>query len=205
MALNEYGLSPLQALQKRTFDLVLSFAGLCFTWWIVAVAYLLSAWDTGNSGFFIQSRVGKDGALIDVIKIRTMRPMSGIETTVTGANDPRITKLGAFFRKTKIDELPQLWNVLRGDMSFVGPRPDVPGYADLLSGNDRRVLLIRPGITGPATLKYRDEETILANQREPEKYNAEVIFPDKVNLNLQYIEAWSLIGDVRYILQTVIH
>ena len=111
--------------------------------------------------------------------------------------------MGRFFRKTKIDELPQLWNVLLGHMSFVGPRPDVPGYADKLTGVERAVLSLRPGITGPATLKYRDEEEILATQDDPEQYNREVIYPDKVQINLQYIREWSFLGDLRYILATV--
>src|SRR5699024_5392612 len=113
------------------------------------------------------------------------------------------TPLGRFFRRTKIDELPQLWNVLLGDMSFVGPRPDVPGYADKLEGEQRLLLSIRPGITGPATLKYRDEEAMLAAQDDAEAYNRDVIWPDKVHLNLDYIRDWSLAGDIRYIWQTV--
>jgi lipopolysaccharide/colanic/teichoic acid biosynthesis glycosyltransferase len=136
-------------------------------------------------------------------KIKTMRPDSRTTTTVTRSGDPRITPLGRFFRKTKIDELPQLWNVLLGHMSFVGPRPDVPGYADKLTGVERAVLSLRPGITGPATLKYRDEEEILAAQDDPEQYNREVIYPDKVQINLQYIREWSFLGDLRYILVTV--
>jgi len=132
-----------------------------------------------------------------------MRPTKQPGTTVTKRGDPRITRLGAFFRRTKIDELPQLWNVLIGQMSFVGPRPDVPGFADKLTGNEREVLKLRPGITGPATLKYRNEEELLAAQSDPEKYNREVIFPDKVRINLDYMRNWSLRKDISYIWQTV--
>jgi lipopolysaccharide/colanic/teichoic acid biosynthesis glycosyltransferase len=111
--------------------------------------------------------------------------------------------LGRFWRKTKIDELPQLINVLKGDMSFVGPRPDVPGYADKLEGEDRIVLSVRPGITGPATLKYRDEEALLAGQKDPERYNNEVIWPDKVRINKEYIKSYSFKNDLVYIAKTI--
>ena len=130
--------------------------------------------------------------------------MAGNDTTITSSNDVRITKSGAFFRKTKIDELPQLWNVLIGQMSFVGPRPDVPGYADRLQGKDRRVLSVRPGITGPAQLAYRDEEDILADQNDPVKYNDEVIWPDKVKINLDYVKNYSFFKDLYYIWKTII-
>jgi lipopolysaccharide/colanic/teichoic acid biosynthesis glycosyltransferase len=111
--------------------------------------------------------------------------------------------MGRILRRTKIDELPQLWNVLKGDMSFVGPRPDVSGFADKLMGVERAVLSVRPGITGPASLKYSDEEVLLAKVEDPEVYNREVIWPDKVRINLMYIKNWSLVGDLRYLLQTI--
>lgn len=132
-----------------------------------------------------------------------MRSDSFFQTTVTTDTDPRITRLGRFFRKTKLDELPQLIHVLLGQMSFVGPRPDVPGFADNLSGDDRIILSVRPGITGPATLKYRNEESILAGQDDPERYNDEVIFPDKVRLNKEYVENYSFRKDIKYIWQTI--
>ncbi len=122
---------------------------------------------------------------------------------VTTSNDRRITKSGAFFRRTKIDELPQLFNVLIGDMSFVGPRPDVPGYADRLEGEARAILELRPGITGPASLKYKNEEEILAQQKDPKMYNDTVIWPDKVAINLEYIQNWSFKKDMEYIFQTI--
>jgi lipopolysaccharide/colanic/teichoic acid biosynthesis glycosyltransferase len=188
---------------KRLFDFFLALFGLLATWWLIILAWLAASIDTRSNGFFIQARVGKSGKLFKVIKIKTMRPTKQPGTTVTKRGDPRITRLGAFFRRTKIDELPQLWNVLIGQMSFVGPRPDVPGFADKLTGDEREVLKLRPGITGPATLKYRDEEKLLAAQSDPEKYNREVIFPDKVRINLDYMRNWSLRKDISYIWQTV--
>lgn len=198
------GLSNRQALLKRGFDLLGASIGLLLTGWLIGLAWIAATADTRRNGFFAQERVGRQGRVFRVVKIRTMRPALGLDTTVTTGHDPRITRLGRFFRRTKIDELPQLWNVLLGQMSFVGPRPDVPGFADRLTGEDRVVLSIRPGITGPATLKYRDEETILANQSDPEAYNRDVIFPDKVKINRQYIENWSLLDDFRYIWRTAV-
>lgn len=197
------GLSSGQAALKRGFDILGALFGLALTFWLIALAWVAATVDTGRNGFFTQTRVGKNGRLFTVVKLRTMRPADSIDTTVTRSGDPRITRLGAFLRKTKIDELPQLWNVLLGHMSFVGPRPDVPGYADRLQGEDRLLLSVRPGITGPATLTYRDEEALLAKQEDPERYNDEVIWPDKVRIGLEYVRNWSLVRDVRYILQTV--
>ena len=147
-----------KAFIKRGFDVVLSALALVFLWWLILLAALVSRLDTGLNGFFLQQRVGRYGKLFTVIKIRTMKPVDGIDTSVTTDWDERITAIGRFFRKNKIDELPQLINVFIGDMSFVGPRPDVPGFADKLVGEDRIILQVRPGITGPATLRYRNEE-----------------------------------------------
>ncbi len=122
----------------------------------------------------------------------------------TTINDPRVTKIGRFLRKTKLDELPQLWNVLIGDMSLVGPRPDVPGYADKLKGEDRIVLTVRPGITGPASLYFKNEETLLAKQNDPKRYNDEVIWPQKVKINRNYILEYSFKKDLMYIFKTII-
>ncbi|SDO62964.1 Sugar transferase involved in LPS biosynthesis (colanic, teichoic acid) [Halomonas shengliensis] len=193
-----------QAIQKRAFDVVVSAVGLTLSGWLILLAWVAASLDTRSNGFFTQRRVGKDGRLFTVVKIKTMRPSRELTTTVTRSGDPRITPLGRFFRRTKIDELPQLWNVLVGDMSFVGPRPDVPGFADTLEGEERLLLTIRPGITGPATLKYRDEEAMLAAADDPEAYNREVIWPDKVRLNLDYIRDWRLTDDLRYIWRTVV-
>lgn len=189
---------------KRSFDFILSAVGLVLSGWLIFIAWIIASIDTKSNGFFLQKRVGKDGKLFTVIKIKTMRPLTGVDTTITQDGDPRITKWGRFFRKTKIDELPQLINVLLGQMSFVGPRPDVPGYADKLEGDDKKVLSIRPGITGPATLAYRNEEEILAAQEDPQKYNDEVIYPDKVRINLEYIDNWSLKKDIYYIYKTIV-
>jgi len=199
-----WGLSRAQITVKRLFDLCFSIFALLVSSWLILLAWLVASWDTRSNGFFVQERVGRHGKLFRVYKIKTMRPRRAIGSSVTYAGDPRVTKFGRFLRRTKIDELPQLWNILVGDMSFVGPRPDVPGFADCLTGDDRVVLSVRPGITGPATLKYRNEEEILAAQADPEAYNRDVIFPDKVRINREYIENWCLVDDLRYILRTVL-
>lgn len=190
------------ALYKRLFDLALSLLGLLVFWWLILLSAVIAWIDTGMNGFFIQRRVGRFGKVFNIVKIRTMKPHTSLETCVTTDNDIRITNIGRFFRKTKIDELPQLWNVFIGDMSFVGPRPDVPGYADKLNGEDRLVLSVRPGITGPATLKYRNEEALLAKQLDAENYNREVIFPDKVRINVEYVKNWSFAQDLKYLWMT---
>lgn len=196
------GLSFSDSVMKRTFDLIFSCIGLIATGWIIIIAYFIAMIDTG-SGFFSQIRVGKNGRLFKVLKIRTMISNKNVTTTVTTANDTRITTIGRFFRRTKIDELPQFINVFLGQMSFVGPRPDVPGFADQLKGEDRIVLSIRPGITGPATIKYKYEEKILSEQPAPELYNREVIFPDKVRINKQYILDYSFFTDLKLIIKTI--
>jgi lipopolysaccharide/colanic/teichoic acid biosynthesis glycosyltransferase len=192
-----------QKAQKRIFDIVMSLIGIALTWWIMLVAWVIASFETGSNGLFTQTRIGRKGKPFKVLKIKTMKPVRGMESTVTTANDSRITRSGAFFRKTKIDELPQLFNVLFGTMSFVGPRPDVPGFADELEGEDRIILSIRPGITGPASLKYKDEEALLAQQKDPERYNREVVWPDKVRINKNYLKEWSLKKDIEYIIKTI--
>lgn len=192
-----------QILIKRIFDLLLAFTGLLFFWPVIAVCVMISRWDTGLSGVFVQSRVGQHGRIVRVLKIRTMRKVNGINSTVTVSGDVRITDIGSFLRSWKLDELPQLWNVLLGDMSFVGPRPDVPGYADKLVGEDRKMLTLKPGITGPATIKYRNEEVLLGLVADANHYNDTVLYPDKVKINLDYMYHWSLLADVKYILMTV--
>ena len=151
---------------------------------------------------FKQKRVGKDGKLFTMYKFRTMAMEHG-GSSISVAGESRITPLGAVLRKYKLDELPELWNVLVGNMSFVGPRPDVPGYADHLRGDERLILKLRPGITGPASLKYANEETILAYVVDPVRYNDEIIFPDKVKINLDYYYNHTFFGDIRLILQTI--
>jgi lipopolysaccharide/colanic/teichoic acid biosynthesis glycosyltransferase len=188
---------------KRLFDIVFSIIGLVLVWWIIVIAWIVASLETRSNGFFFQKRVGKDKKLFNVIKIKTMKKIDGIDTTITSSNDARITKSGKFFRKTKIDELPQFFNILIGDMSFVGPRPDVEGYADKLEGEDAIVVSIRPGITGPATIKYKNEEELLAKQKDPIHYNDNVIWPDKVEINKEYIKNWSLKKDIFYMIKTV--
>ncbi|RUM74701.1 MAG: sugar transferase [Sulfurovum sp.] len=189
---------------KRTFDIFFALFGVVATWWIMVIAFIVATVETRSFGIFRQKRVGKEGKLFYVFKIKTMKPMKGVDTTITTSNDMRITKSGKFFRDTKIDELPQLFNVLFGSMSFVGPRPDVEGYADKLEGKDREILTVRPGITGPASLKYKNEEEILAQQSNPKAYNDQVIWVDKVAINLNYIKTWSFKKDIHYIIKTVI-
>lgn len=187
---------------KRIFDLGLATIGILVTAPVTIVAVLLASVDTRQSGLFRQERVGRNGATFGVLKIRTMR-RSAQTTTVTTSNDSRITSLGRLLRKWKIDELPQLVNVLRGEMSLVGPRPDVRGFADLLEGNDRRILSVRPGITGPSSLAYRHEQELLAGVSDPVAYNRDVLWPAKVRINLDYVDNYSLRTDIRCIVGTV--
>jgi lipopolysaccharide/colanic/teichoic acid biosynthesis glycosyltransferase len=196
-------LSHTQLLQKRVFDILFSLVGIGLTWWIMLLAWIVASLETKSNGLFVQERVGKTGRKFLLFKIKTMKKVEGVHTTVTKIGDSRITQSGAFFRKTKIDELPQLFNVLFGSMSFVGPRPDVEGFADKLEGEDRVILTIPPAITGPASIKYKNEEALLAKQKDPERYNREVIWPDKVAINKQYIQEWSLQKDIDYIIKTV--
>ena len=158
--------------------------------------------DSKGPVFFMQTRIGKDGKPFKICKFRTMVHQSQGDS-VTTADDPRITPIGHWLRHSKVDCLTELVNVLIGQMSFVGPRPDVPGYADQLVGDDRRILQLRPGITGPASIKYRDEEELLAQQLNPKTYNDTVIWPDKVRINLNYLDHWTFLGDIKLILKTV--
>ena len=153
--------------------------------------------------FFIQKRVGQHGKLFTMAKFRTMSVGHG-GNSISVKGESRITPLGATLRKYKLDELPELYNVLKGDMSFVGPRPDVPGYADKLQGDDRRILSLKPGITGPASMKYAREEEILAQQPDPVKYNNEVIYPDKVRINMKYLKHRSFRMDMMIIAYTLL-
>ena len=188
---------------KWLFDRVVAFVGLCFLWPVLLVVWvLIHVKMPGGPAIFTQKRVGKGGKLFTMYKFRSMTVGHG-GSSVSVAGESRITPLGAKLRKYKLDELPELWNVLIGDMSFVGPRPDVPGYADKLQGEDRQILKLRPGITGPASLKYKNEEEILAQVEDPQKYNDEVIYPDKVKINLEYYYHHSLVGDIKLIIQTV--
>jgi len=222
---------------KYIFDRLVALIGLLFLWPVLLiVAILVKVKMPGGPAFFVQKRVGKGGKLFDCHKFRTMIPVKNNEgaegkkgdknwSTVSVAGDSRITPLGSTLRHYKLDELPGLWDVLIGNMSFVGPRPDVPGYADKLTGDDRDVLKLRPGITGPATLKYRLEDEMLADVRRlmsegrclPQEqidgmtdqklaiwYNDNVIYPDKVRLNCYYYRHYSFVKDIQMILCTVL-
>ena len=195
------GLTTSQRALKRTLDLCVSVPALLVVSPIMWLAWLVATVTTGSNGLFRQERVGLDGQTFEVLKFRTMRGTGG--STVTTASDLRVTRAGRLMRRLKIDELPQLINVVRGEMSLVGPRPDVPGFADQLMGPDRLVLSVRPGITGPAAVAFRHEEALLAECADPEKYNRETIWPQKVALNRAYVEQWTLRGDLVWLWRTV--
>lgn len=188
---------------KFLFDRTAALAGLLVLWPVLlVVAVLIRIKMPGGPVLFTQQRVGRDGALFTMYKFRSMR-VDHDGSSVSVAGESRITPLGARLRKYKLDELPELWNVFVGDMSLVGPRPDVPGYADRLEGEERLVLKLRPGITGPASLKYANEEQILSRVADPQRYNDEVIFPDKVRINLRYYYDHTFWGDLKLIFQTL--
>lgn len=188
---------------KRILDLALSTTGLLIVSPLLLIGIVFARISTRKNGLYCSTRIGQNGIPFTMWKIRTMKNLPTINTTVTTSSDPRITKFGQFLRRTKLDELPQLWNVLKGDMSLVGPRPDVSGFADKLTGKDRIILSIRPGITGLATLTFRNEEKLLANQKNPESYNREVVWPEKVRLNKLYIKKYSLQLDFEILVKTL--
>ena len=212
---------------KIVFDKVVSLVGLIVLSPLLLIVALLIKWKMPGPILFRQQRVGRYGRIFTVYKFRTMTVKAEASvasrnseaTSIASQEQSRITPLGEKLRRYKLDELPELWNVLKGDMSFVGPRPDVPGYADQLQGEDREVLLLRPGITGPASLKYRDEEDILEAVDEAlqkgrsglpmgittvQEYNDNVIYPDKVRLNRYYLHHYSFIKDIQMIVCTVL-
>ena len=188
---------------KWIFDRLVALLGLIVLGWLIVVIAVCIRAKMGSPVFFRQKRVGREGKLFTMVKFRTMTTDHG-GNSVSVAGENRITPFGAKLRRLKLDELPELWNVLVGDMSFVGPRPDVPGYADSLTGSDREILQLRPGITGPATLKYRNEEILLASKPNPRLFNDEVVFPDKVRLNLLYLHHHTFCGDLKMIIATVL-
>lgn len=188
---------------KYIFDRLMALIGLLFLWPVLLIVAILIKCRMPGPVLFVQQRVGKDSKLFHCHKFRSM--MVGHNgSSVSVAGEARITPLGAELRKYKLDELPELWDVFIGNMSFVGPRPDVPGYADKLQGEDRIILTLRPGITGPATLKYRNEEELLATVANPKQYNDEVIYPDKVRINRYYAEHYSFIKDIQMIFCTIL-
>ena len=189
---------------KNSFDKIFALIGLLvLSPLLLLIALLIRVKMPDGAVLFRQQRVGQYGKVFTMVKFRTMTATHH-GSSISVAGESRITPLGAFLRKYKLDELPELWNILKGDMSFVGPRPDVPGYTDKLIGKDRDILQLKPGITGPATLKYRNEEELLAQQANPQQYNDEVIFPDKVKINLEYLRHHSFWGDIRIIIQTIL-
>jgi lipopolysaccharide/colanic/teichoic acid biosynthesis glycosyltransferase len=188
---------------KRLFDLTASLIGLIVLFPLFIVVSVLVKISSEGPVFFVQKRIGKNGKVFQIIKFRSMAVIQSSDSTISVKGDLRITKFGIFLRKYKIDELPELWNVLKGEMSIVGPRPDVSGYTDKLEGEDVLILELRPGITGPASLKYANEEEILALQEDPVRYNDEVIYPDKVKLNLDYYYNNNLWIDIKIIFATI--
>ncbi|WP_294248265.1 sugar transferase [uncultured Chryseobacterium sp.] len=178
---------------KFVFDSILAIVLIVLLLPVMILLLAVAAADTRSCGIFFQKRVGRSGEMFTIYKFRTIK-----------SREAECSGTGAFFRKFKLDELPQLFNILKGDMSFVGPRPDVEGYYDRLSGKDRNVLQLRPGITSEASIKYSNEEEILKAQKNPLQYNDEVVFPDKIKMNLQYLENMSFSGDMKILMRTVL-
>ena len=190
---------------KRLLDIFLSFFLIILFSPIIIFFFIVSSIETNSFGFYFQKRIGRYEKSFYIIKIKTMNNTCGeYKTNVTTLFDKRITFYGKFMRKWKIDELPQLFNIFFGTMSFVGPRPEVKEYVDLLSVNQKLFYTLRPGITSPATIKYINEEKILSTAINPEKYYREVIYPDKVRLNLYYLNNYSFILDTKCLLKTLI-
>jgi len=188
---------------KRLFDLIFAIFGLILLLpFFLAISILIKI-DSKGSVFFIQDRVGQDAFLFKIIKFRTMTTSEEIKSTISIKGDVRVTKFGEILRRYKIDELPELINIVRGEMSFVGPRPDVPGYADKLNGDARNILKLKPGITSLASLKYSNEELLLSQQKNPIDYNNNIIYPDKVKMNLNYYKNHNLWIDIKIIFATI--
>jgi lipopolysaccharide/colanic/teichoic acid biosynthesis glycosyltransferase len=188
---------------KRLFDIAAAIFGLIVTLPVFIIIYFLMKVQMPGPVFFKQNRVGRHGKLFRMVKFRSMKVNHG-GSSISVRGESRITPLGAKMRKYKIDEFPEFWNILKGDMSFVGHRPDVPGYADKLTGNDRLLLTFRPGLTGAASLKYSNEEELLALQGDPVKYNDTVLYPDKVRIEINYIKHWNFWLDIKIIIYTLI-
>lgn len=176
---------------KRVFDVVFSLMCIALLFPVLLISLVMASIDTNSTGFFLQERIGRFGKPFTIFKLRTMHRKTG-----------KISNIGAFFRNYKLDELPQLWNVLLGNMSMVGPRPDVPGYYDNLQGEARKILKLKPGLTSLAAIKYANEEAVLQQQQNPLHYNDTVLFPDKVKLNLDYYDRHTFFGDLKIIGQT---
>ncbi|SMC61583.1 sugar transferase [Moheibacter sediminis] len=186
---------------KFLFDYLIAILIFPLVFPVIILLIIISTIDTGEFGLFTQKRVGKEGKLFSIYKIRSMK--GTYESDITTLTSHKITTFGKIIRNYKLDELPQILNILLNQMSFVGPRPDVVGYADELKGEDRIILTLKPGITGPAQLAYRNEEILLSEQENPIQYNDETIWPDKVRINLEYISSWTFRGDLKYIWKTI--
>ena len=197
-------MDSLQIICKRLFDIILAALGLVVLSPAILLVILILQVSSRGPLFFLQPRVGREGRIFDVVKLRTMIVGGEQNGSITTASDARVTSIGRWIRRFKLDEYPQLWNVLVGNMSLVGPRPDVPGYADQLMGRARSILSLRPGITGLATLYFRHEEEILDRATDAKSCNDQVIYPAKVALNLMYLEKWSFFRDIGYIMITII-
>ena len=180
-------------MSKRLFDLFFALLGLILCGFLLFLLYIIASIDTKQSGLFSQKRIGQFGLPFTIYKIRTF-----------GASDEKpISKIGAFLRNSKLDELPQFWNIIKGDMSFVGPRPDISGYYDKLEGENRKILELKPGLTSLASIKYANEEYLLKKQENPIGYNDKIIFPDKVKMNLEYYYSNSILNDIKIIWTTI--
>ena len=188
---------------KRAFDLLFSFLGILFLLPFYIIIALLIVIDSKGGVFYRQERTGKNNKMFKVMKFRTMRPDSFAKGALTvGSRDPRITRVGYYLRKYKLDELPQLFNVIAGEMSFVGPRPEVKKYTDLYTESQRKVLSVRPGITDYASIKFRNENDLLSASDDPEKLYIEEIMPEKLDLNLKYISDNNIFKDIKIIFDT---
>lgn len=191
-------------LAKYIFDRIVALTAMILLSPVILILFIIHKIAMPGGAFvFKQERIGQHGKPFMIYKIRTMYDNAERGGSVSTYDDPRITPFGRWLRETKLDTILELINVLKGEMSFVGPRPDVAGYADKLQGDDRKILELRPGITGPASIKYRHEDKILAQQKDPKKYNDEIIYPDKVRINLDYYENWSFFLDIKIIFQTL--
>ncbi len=179
-------------MNKRIFDIVFSLFGMLLLGFFIFLFWILASIDTKSNGLFVQKRIGQFGKIFKIYKLKSIQN-----------NSETISKFGKFIRKSKIDELPQLWNVLIGEMSFVGPRPDVAGYYDKLEGENRKILNLKPGLTSMASIKYANEDEILSKQENSLKFNDEIIFPDKVSMNLEYFKNKSLLLDLKIIIKTI--
>ena len=179
-------------MNKRLFDIIISLISIFILGWSLVLFWIMASHDTQSNGLFIQERIGQGGRVFKIYKLKTIHPKT-----------KRISPIGRFFRKSKIDELPQLWNVFIGNMSLVGPRPDIAGYYDKLEGENKKILELKPGITSEASIKYQNEESLLAQQDCPLAYNDTVIFPDKIRMNLEYYYQHSLVGDIGILWKTI--